>query len=587
MTIYANVLNVQPTINSVVSGDGEKFVPLAYTSDATPSTLVSLDANGNTSVNSLITGYATTATSGSTTTLTVASAEQQYFTGTGIQTVVLPVTSTLALGQSFTIVNKSTSELTLQSSGANLIQTLAPNTFVIATVISTSGTTAASWSAIYLNITQTISTSTTPVTTTPYNVLNTDQVILVDTGAIAAASEVALIGFYTVDGQEWVIKDSGGFAATYPITVSVGGGGNIDNVLTYVINQNNQAITVCWDSASSKYSIVSTKVDTVTPVTPISITPYVALPSDKYILVDTATIASTCGVTLPGVGLAVDGQTFTVKDWSGAAATYAVNITVDGGLNIDGSNTFTFTENYQSVTVVWNGALSNYSIIAKVTSTASGSTSSVTQTFSASGTYTPTSGMKYCIVEAIGGGGGGSAAEGSISPSNAAAGGGGGGGGYSRITLSATDIGASQAITIGAGGLAGVFGTNDPGVGGTTSLGTLCVAGGGGASLNYGTSAGAAIAQGGDGGSGITGEILSRGSAGGFGFSSGVDGYAYSGAGGSSHYAGSTQINYSVAPGWNGNAHGGGGCGGVTVGVNSSYDGGQGGDGYIIITEYI
>ena len=107
------------------------------------------DANKNMSANNFLEGYTTTATSAGTTTLTVASTEQQFFTGSTTQTVVLPVTSTLVLGQSFLVVNNSSGTVTVESSGANVIQAMAANTSAVFTVISTSGTTAASWSKAY------------------------------------------------------------------------------------------------------------------------------------------------------------------------------------------------------------------------------------------------------------------------------------------------------------------------------------------------------------------------------------------------------------------------------------------------------
>lgn len=89
--------------------------------------------------------YATTATAAGTTTLTATSAKNQYFTGTTTQTVVLPVTSTLVLGQQFRIVNNSTGLITVQSSGANAIAIVSPGTACVFTCILASGTTAASW----------------------------------------------------------------------------------------------------------------------------------------------------------------------------------------------------------------------------------------------------------------------------------------------------------------------------------------------------------------------------------------------------------------------------------------------------------
>jgi hypothetical protein len=91
-------------------------------------------------------GYTTTATAAGTTTLTSASNNQQFFTGSTTQTVVLPVTSTLALGLSYLIVNDSTGVITVQSSGANTITLIPAGGSVRCTCILITGTTAASWS---------------------------------------------------------------------------------------------------------------------------------------------------------------------------------------------------------------------------------------------------------------------------------------------------------------------------------------------------------------------------------------------------------------------------------------------------------
>ncbi|MEY2872952.1 MAG: hypothetical protein RLZZ373_323, partial [Pseudomonadota bacterium] len=96
---------------------------------------------------SINTGYTTTATAGATTTLTATSTGVQYFTGTLAQTVVMPVVSTLTLGQFWLIVNLSTTSITIQSSGGNTILTLLPGLQATFTTISLVGTTAASWNA--------------------------------------------------------------------------------------------------------------------------------------------------------------------------------------------------------------------------------------------------------------------------------------------------------------------------------------------------------------------------------------------------------------------------------------------------------
>lgn len=101
-------------------------------------------------------GYTTTATAAGTTTLTVASTRFQYFTGSTTQTVTLPVTSTLFTGLTYTIVNNSTGVVTVQSSGANNVLVMGPQSTADIVCILTSGTSAASWSvrSQYANIPQ-------------------------------------------------------------------------------------------------------------------------------------------------------------------------------------------------------------------------------------------------------------------------------------------------------------------------------------------------------------------------------------------------------------------------------------------------
>jgi len=109
-------------------------------------------------------------------------------------------------------------------------------------------------------------------------------------------------------------------------------------------------------------------------------------------------------------------------------------------------------------------------------SAGSGFTTIAIQVFTSNGTYTPTASMKYCIIEALGGGGagGGTAATdgGHYGCST-----GGSAGEYARGTFSAATIGASQAVTIGAGGTPVSGGTG--GNAGNTSVGALISANGG------------------------------------------------------------------------------------------------------------
>lgn len=108
------------------------------------------DANNNIAANNFLSDYATTATAGGSTTLTVASKFQQFFTGSSNQTVIMPVTSTLALGQSYQIVNNSSGIVTVKSSGNNTILEIPANSTCYITCILTSGTTETSWSYSYI-----------------------------------------------------------------------------------------------------------------------------------------------------------------------------------------------------------------------------------------------------------------------------------------------------------------------------------------------------------------------------------------------------------------------------------------------------
>ena len=206
------------------------------------------------------------------------------------------------------------------------------------------------------------------------------------------------------------------------------------------------------------------------------------------------------------------------------------------------------------------------------------------QTFTANGTYTPTTGMTYCKIQLVGGGGGGGGAVPSYN-----AGGGGGAGGYSYGVFTAATVGASQTVTIGALGAGGAAGTHNGSAGGTTSVGSLISAtggsGGGGADNVTG------IGVSGAGGSGSSGAVNLSGQAGGIGVFSYIPGvpleFSIGGAGGSSLFGAGGVYNY-LTPGTIGVAATGYGSGGSGGAANASnIGGGAGTAGFVIITEYI
>jgi hypothetical protein len=80
-----------------------------------------------------------TASSGGTLTLVAANKLQQLITGTLAHTIVLPVVTTLYVGFTFIIINDSTQNITINSSGSNLVKTLLPGRAVLVTCILITG----------------------------------------------------------------------------------------------------------------------------------------------------------------------------------------------------------------------------------------------------------------------------------------------------------------------------------------------------------------------------------------------------------------------------------------------------------------
>lgn len=209
------------------------------------------------------------------------------------------------------------------------------------------------------------------------------------------------------------------------------------------------------------------------------------------------------------------------------------------------------------------------------------------QAFTASGTYTPSAGMLYAIIECIGGGGGGGAAVGTASQTYS--GGGGGSGGYSRAIVSAASVGASKTVTIGGGGIGGAPGANNGTAGSDTSVGALCVGKGGSGGL-FGSASQSGM--GGLGGVAGTGDLTPIGNQGGAGVYISIAGNLFlaTNFGGSSSFgagavpptpAGGTVVGNAASANT-----GGGGSGGFANNVAANIGGGNGGSGIVFITEY-
>lgn len=92
-------------------------------------------------------------------------------------------------------------------------------------------------------------------------------------------------------------------------------------------------------------------------VTIVTTSPYVVLPTDQFLAVDTTSIAIT--VELPNAP--ATGTVFYIKDYLGNAATHNISVTTVGGVvTIDGVTTYTINTNYMSISVIFNGT--NYNV---------------------------------------------------------------------------------------------------------------------------------------------------------------------------------------------------------------------------------
>jgi hypothetical protein len=216
----------------------------------------------------------------------------------------------------------------------------------------------------------------------------------------------------------------------------------------------------------------------------------------------------------------------------------------------------------------------------------------VTQIFTTSGTYTPTTGMQYCFVQEVGGGGG---SGGCASTTSQSAGSGGGqSGGYNTGWFTASTVGASQTVTIGAAGTAGTSSTAG-GNGGETSFGSLLTANGGNGSTNGGSSATSVTSAGGSGGGGTstgTGIFAIVGQSGSTSFAGVLGGSAFAQPGnGGSNPLGKGALGVAIVgngpqAGSVGTGYGAGASGAGVGGTAGAAAGAAGTAGIVIITEY-
>lgn len=213
----------------------------------------------------------------------------------------------------------------------------------------------------------------------------------------------------------------------------------------------------------------------------------------------------------------------------------------------------------------------------------------VRQVFTANGTWTKPVGATYVRVQVQGGGGGGGAA-GATSSTQASAGGGGGGGGYADSIIPASELGATETVTVGGGGGGSAAGSGNAGSsGGTSSFGSHLWASGG-LGGQYGSGAVNTVSNGGAGGNGnvTTGQGLIR--QGQYGDTAHilVNEPVHPARGGDSvlGFGARTPLGTAAVAGASGHLYGGGGSGAKLRASQTSREGGDGAAGVVIVETF-
>lgn len=204
----------------------------------------------------------------------------------------------------------------------------------------------------------------------------------------------------------------------------------------------------------------------------------------------------------------------------------------------------------------------------------------------ANDTWTKPAGLKYLTVEVQGGGGAGGGAV-VTDATQSSAGAGGQGGAYARTTFAASQLGATEQVTVGGGGAAVSGGTG--GSGGTSSFGasgTLVSAAGGVGGTNLSASSTFGFTHGADSTQSMTGSIQIGGGGSGPVGRGGTQSCHGSAGGNSVLGHGGGGRGGPAAAGFAGKNYGGGGGGAANVLSSAAKAGGAGGSGVVIVTEY-
>jgi hypothetical protein len=287
-----------------------------------------LDTNAPKTMATLM-GYTSTATSGTAYVLNNTSSYYQQFTGSTAQTITLPVTSTLITGWTFHLVNNNTSgDLTVNSSGGNLVITVVPGTTAMVTCIGTTLTTAADWEAgltdfststgsgaVVLGTSPTINTSI--ITGSNFTLGAAATTLSIGSGASAATLNLFNGGITT--GAKSINIGTGGTGGTTAINI----GSSAGSTTTVTMNADTLTGNV---TSMSIFNATQTTINSFAAATTLNIGNYAGGSNNTISIGAGANATSSKTINIGTNGTTSTSTTLNLGNATGTLATSTINL---------------------------------------------------------------------------------------------------------------------------------------------------------------------------------------------------------------------------------------------------------------------
>src|SRR5215471_1116967 len=178
------------------------------------------------------------------------------------------------------------------------------------------------------------------------------QMVYVNNGT--AAPMAYTLGIGQAVGQEVVVKDIAGNAATYPITVNAAPR-NIDGATSVLLDANYQSLRVIWDGTNwYEAPTIFPRLPAPFVITTGGIVSF-GVGREPFWAVHVNNGSASIVTIRLNDGLTTD-QRILIKDIRGNAGTWNIYVQRTGGLQIDGQTSIIITQNYGSVELFWDGS---------------------------------------------------------------------------------------------------------------------------------------------------------------------------------------------------------------------------------------